>query len=227
MRRQILHSVLIASAMIAGSAIAAAWKPTITQTGPDDFKLAQQFPEQFGDWRVDATPQVVIVNPEMQKAIDLLYDQTLDRVYVGRNGERIMLSVAYGHDQSEAKALHKPEGCYPAQGFQVRSLERGAVPVGASSVPVVRMETDKGPRYEPLTYWMVVAGKGVNGPVGQKIQQVGAMFRGQLPDGMLVRVSTITRDSQAGFAVQDRFIRELYAALSAAQRSAVFGRGAG
>ena len=227
MKPQVLHSFAIAVAMAACSIVTLVWKPTEVRAAPSELRMEEEFPAQFGSWTADPARPVQIVNPEMQRTIDLLYDQTLDRVYVGPGGARVMLSVAYGRDQSEAKAMHRPEACYPAQGFRIRSSERAAILLGGVHLPVVRMRTDRGPRAEPLTYWMVVSDQAVNSGFGQKIQQVESMFQGKLPDGMLVRVSSITSDSSSAFRLQEQFIRDLHAALAPAGRHKVFGRDAG
>jgi EpsI family protein len=50
----------------------------------------------FGEWHEEANLLAQVINPQ---------------------GYRIMLSIAYGKNQSDALQLHKPEICYPAQGF--------------------------------------------------------------------------------------------------------------
>ena len=45
--------------------------------------------------------------------------------------------------------------------------------------------------------------------VPRKIEQLRYGLRGEIPDGMLVRVSSLNRDSKNPFALQARFINDL------------------
>ena len=46
-----------------------------------------------------------------------------------------------------------------------------------------------------------------------KFEQLRYGFRGEIPDGLLFRVSSITPDAEAGYASQDEFIHQLVDAL--------------
>ena len=50
---------------------------------------------------------------------------------------------------------------------------------------------------------------------------------GEIPDGMLVRVSSISSDEPDAWRLQDQFIAELLAALGAAERVRLIGADAG
>jgi hypothetical protein len=55
------------------------------------------------------------------------------------------------------------------------------------------------------------------------LQQIRYGLRGQIPDGMLVRVSSITNSQTEAYALQNRFLDQLYAAVPAEMRSRYFG----
>ena len=85
-------------------------------------ELEAFFPKEFQNWTIDDSGPVQLVSPDTQALLDKIYNQLLNRTYVNRvTGERIMLSVAYGGDQSKATRAHRPEVCYPAQGFEIVS----------------------------------------------------------------------------------------------------------
>ena len=67
-----------------------------------------------------------------------------------------MLSIAYGGDQSDTMAVHKPEVCYPAQGFQILKNATASFSTGDGNIPVKRLVATQGPRIEPITYWTTV-----------------------------------------------------------------------
>ncbi len=129
-----------------------------------------------------------MVNPVQKETMARIYSQTLTRVYRNTAGESIMLSIAYGADQSDDKQMHYPEICYPAQGFQVLSRQNDVVKTDFGNIRVKRLLTSGG-RTEPLTYWSTVGNKVVNGSSGEtKIEQLSYGFRGDIPDGLLFRV---------------------------------------
>jgi Protein of unknown function (DUF3485) len=97
------------------------WKPSkFLSDGQAKVDLEQMFPKTFDDWTVDTSQPVQLVSPDTQAILDKLYNQILSRTYINRSsGQRVMLSVAYGGDQSDGTRAHRPEICYPAQGFEV------------------------------------------------------------------------------------------------------------
>ncbi len=177
--------------------------------------LEAWFPREFGDWRVDDSLPVIIPAPDAQALLNKLYSQTLSRTYVDRQRRRVMLSVAYGGDQSDATRSHRPEVCYPAQGFRITHNRVGQLPIGDATLRVRRLMSHLASRHEPITYWIVVGERVAVSGTEQKLAQLRYGVRGLIPDGMLVRVSSIDDDPQKGWALQQRFVKDLDAALAA------------
>lgn len=191
-------------------------------------ELEKQIPETFGDWRVDKSIRPVLPDPGLQAMLDSLYSQVLARTYINAKGERIMLSIAYGSDQgNEATAVHRPEFCYSAQGFKVRLLAKETLNVGDTAVPVARVLAQLGPRNEPITYWVTLDETATLPGFGRKLQQIRFGLKGEIPDGMLVRVSSISNSEAAAFSLQQSFIDQMYQALPAEVRGRYFGTRAG
>lgn len=207
---------------------AQAWKPRIhlaDQRAKVD--LETMFPQQFGNWRVDNSMPVQLISPDTAALLNKIYNQTLSRTYVNPQGERIMLSVAYGGDQSDATKAHRPEVCYPAQGFQVSSMTDGTLQAAGSFVlPVRRLTAKLGGRNEPVTYWIVVGEQVTLSGTQQKLAQLSYSTRGIIPDGLLMRVSSIDADVRRAYAQQERFISDLQKSMAPAAAAVVFGRGA-
>lgn len=219
------RAFVAALVMCAGSALALVATPTakIADRGPK-LELEALFPERFAEWRVDTSLPVVLPSPDAQEVLNRIYNQTLARTYINRQGQRIMLSVAYGGDQSDNMAVHKPEVCYPAQGFEVLASSDTNLQLSGRDVPARRLLTRLGGRVEPLTYWITVGDRvpGVSG-FRQKFAQLGYGLRGTIPDGMIVRVSSIDRQSDAAWALQLSFLDALIAALPEDGRNRVVG----
>ena len=221
-RRAAIAAVLMASVAVAGQAMVPTKKLSALR-GP--FKLADLVPEAFADWKVDPRATGGVVNPQTEDMLNRLYSQVLDRVYVDAAGNRVMVSIAYGDDQSdESMQMHYPEVCYPAQGFQLKSNVRGEVPVPGGTVLVKRLETQfGGVRFEPVTYWMVIGDQQSNTVWQRKLSEIRHGLKGEIIDGLLFRVSSIDRNSTAAFDLQARFIGQLVGAMSAPARKQLVG----
>lgn len=187
-------------------------------------KIEERLPTEFAGWKLAPVPSV-LVNPQQNKLINSLYAEVITRTYVDAAGQRLMLSISYGRNQSDNLQVHKPEVCYPAQGFQVQNLIRSRMRVGDIELPVQLLETTFGPqRPEPVTYWTTVGDHAVASGTDKKLHEMRYAFDGYIADGLLFRMSTIDPDSQRAFAIHRQFASDLYAALGPQERSQLFGK---
>jgi EpsI family protein len=218
--KPILLAVLMFIA--AGLTIAATPRQRMADLGPK-LDLEQIVPEAIGDWRIDRSIIPVVPAPDVQAKLDQIYNQTLARTYVDKQGNRVMLSIAYGGDQSDAMRAHRPEVCYAAQGFQIVRSTLSRVATQFGELPVKRLIATKGTRQEPITYWIVVGDNIVLDGLQQKLAQLRYGLTGKIPDGVLVRVSTIDANSEHSFQVQDRFLNTLVSAIEGEVRARIAG----
>ena len=220
-----LKAVLALLLMLAAFAGAQAWRPTarLADTRPK-VELETMFPKAFGDWRVDDRMPVQLISPDTQAMLNKIYNQTLSRTYINTQGDRIMLSVAYGGDQSDATRAHRPEVCYPAQGFQINSKQDGAVNLGNQSLRVRRLVSQLGNRIEPITYWITVGERITLSGTEQKLAQLSYSVRGVVPDGMLVRVSSIDADAGKAYRAHEAFVADMARAVPVALQAQVIGK---
>jgi EpsI family protein len=217
---------LLAASMAAASVGAMIAKPTAKLA--DDrpaISLEQMIPVRFGEWREQPLGHLQVVNPQTQAVIDRIYSQVLSRVYVNSSGYRVMLSLAYGSDQRRGLQAHKPEVCYPAQGFVVERNEPAAIATAFGSLPVRRLFTRLQSRQEPVTYWFTVGDTAVLGKTEKRLVDLRYGLTGRIPDGMLFRVSSIDGDQRQAFQLQERFITQLLAILPPADRKRLSGLG--
>lgn len=187
--------------------------------------LETMIPKSFGNWQVDETLPVILPAPDVQAKLNRIYNQVLSRTYIDDRGQRIMLSIAYGGDQSDGINIHLPEQCYPAQGFDILSRGKGELQLANGSIPYRRLVTRLNTRTEPVTYWIVLGDSVSASRNEQKLEQLSYGLRGQIPDGMLVRVSSIDRETQKAFDLHKTFITDLSTAVDTAYRPRVFGQG--
>jgi len=210
--------------MIAAAGLAMAITPThhLADQGPR-INLDAMIPKHFGDWSLDEKIVYQQVSPELKAALDKIYTQVLTRTYINRQGYQIMLTIPYGFDQSDALSAHDPEGCYPAQGFQIMSKSKGILHTSIGDIPVRRMEASSGMRHEPVTYWFTVGSYAVNNDWDRKKAKLRYAFQNEIPDGLLFRASSIDNDTLRAYHVQGQFIEELLKALPPESRTRVAG----
>ncbi|MCA3131509.1 MAG: exosortase-associated protein EpsI, B-type [Betaproteobacteria bacterium] len=219
MNSKLRRATLILLLMLAAAGLAFAAKPRqrVSELGPA-FVLETLVPRQFGAWRVDERVLPVIPDPSARALMEKIYSQNLARTYVDTQERRIMLTIAYGSDQSDDLQVHKPEVCYAAQGFNILNEARGTLETAFGLLPVKRLLAQKGARNEPITYWVTVGGRATPAGLQQKLEQLSYGLTGKVPDGMLVRVSSIDRDEAAAYKAQAEFLQDLLGALRAEER---------
>jgi EpsI family protein len=215
------RAALMGGLMVGASLLGASLIPTrhmADRRGP--FSLAEAVPGRFQGWVVDPRAGGIVVNPQTEALLKRLYTETLERTYMRGPGERIMLSIAYGADQSDVSLqMHYPEVCYPAQGFQLNRKREDRLDLPFGRLPVRRLETVFSTiRHEPVTYWTVIGNELTMNGLDKRLAEIRHGLKGEIVDGMLVRVSSISIDTAAAFALQDQFIRDLLASVTPAVR---------
>lgn len=224
-RTSLLKAFIMLLAMVLAAWAAVFLKPTQKIAEQQErIDLETMIPKQFGDWHEEAQLSDQIINPQLKEKLAKIYTQTLSRTYINDKGGRIMLSIAYGEDQRDSNGLHYPEVCYPAQGFQVISIQPGLLSTDFGDIRVKRLLTVMGNRSEPLTYWTTVGNQVVRGSKETKFEQLRYGLRGQIPDGLLFRVSSIQTDEVMAYAVQQKFINELLTVIDEHSRISLIGK---
>jgi EpsI family protein len=224
MKRSIGTGILIAVMMLTASAGAVLLKPTTKIADQrNKFVLDAAIPRAFEDWKFDEGASYITVSPDVQAELDKIYNQTLSRTYVNSRGERIMLSIAYGGDQSDSLTVHMPEGCYMGQGFQIKSKKNHEIEIQGSRIPLVRLLAEKGPRVEPITYWIFIGSDFATTRTERKFAQLKSSLYGKIPEGLLVRVSSIGKPVEPEYVLHEQFIRSMVGAMSNDDRKRVIG----
>ena len=216
-------ALLISAMLISTSVVALALRPDTRVADIAQISLESMIPHQVGDWQEDPQRTAQVVNPQTQAMLSKLYSQLLVRVYVDHEGYRIMLSLAYGSDQRGTLQAHKPEVCYPAQGFTLHSNDLVPLSTPFGEIPAQRLSTTRGPRTEPVTYWYTVGDTAVQTKLQKRLVDLRYGLTGQIPDGMLFRVSSIDANQDRARRKQDHFVNQLLLAISPADRKRVSG----
>lgn len=186
--------------------------------------LDSMIPSRFAGWSIDPRVIPVVASADVQKTIDETYDQTLARTYVDDAGYRIMLSIAYGGRRNQGMDIHRPEICYPSQGLALRSETTDVnLPIASRILPIKRLVAGIGARNEPISYWLVIGKNVASFGYGHRIALLKYGLTGRVPDGMLVRVSSVDKDQDRSFKMQDTFLTDLLGAVAPDVRERLLG----
>lgn len=221
------HAISMLLGVLMLSSVGAARMLTPTVKVADQhakINLETMIPRDFGEWHTDVNAGGnVVPSPDVQANLDKIYDQILSRTYVNERGEAIMLTITYGASQTQELKAHRQEVCYAAQGFDIQGLEHPLLPVAGRQVPVTRMFAIKGERMEPVTYWFTMGDQVVLSRTERLMVQLKYSFSGVIPDGLLVRVSSLSRDPRQGYQDQAAFLDQLVGRLGKAASDKLLG----
>jgi EpsI family protein len=186
-------------------------KPKAVIYEQNKFGLSENIPQSFGGWSVDTSVIPVVLDPSTAEAVTAIYSDTLSRTYVHTDGTRIMLSIAYGNQQTTKLKTHRQEVCYGSQGFTISELTHNKEKIRGVEIPATRLIATKGSRTEPLIYWFTMGDSVVQGHIERLFVQLKYAVSGEIPEGYLVRVSSISEDAGAAYSKQLEFLNELFA----------------
>jgi EpsI family protein len=205
-----INIILACIAMLAAAGAAYAIKPhRLMARSHEAFDIDAHIPHAFGDWQ--PLRGMEAVRPPADGLEAEIYNQEVSRAFVDKEGHVVMLMIAYGESQSDRLQLHHPEVCYTAQGFRVTRPVTSKFAWSPSAAPIVltRLVATREDRIEPISYWMRIGYDVTNSNLARNALKLEYGLRGWIPDGVLIRVSTLGVAPEASFKVQDQFIRDL------------------
>lgn len=220
-----IHAIFASIIILGAALMAKVLEPReLMARSAASLSLEQVIPKQFGKWRLvpDVAP-VVPADPDayVETGADSgrIYTQEVGRGYTDGDGHIVMLLVAYGPVQNYRLKAHRPELCYTAAGFRVYGKSEAALTYRDRRGPIkmTRLIAERESRFEPISYWMRVGHDISNGVVDRQIIRLKYGLQGLIPDGALIRISTIGLPEEASFKLQDQFIRDLLGAMPASE----------
>ena len=107
--------------------------------------------------------------------------------------------------------------------IKVTSQADGPLATPYGEIEVRRLTTVLKSRREPVTYWLTVGDQVIRSKLDKRLAEIRLAFTGQIPDGLLFRVSSIDEDPARAFAMQQRFAADLMSAVSANERRKLSG----
>ena len=167
-------------------------------------------PGPFGNWQVIANGEVVLPPPDTLR--DRLYDNLVTRAYQAPNSPTVMLLLAYNNEQDGVLQVHRPEVCYPVGGFQLSPTGRIEVPLEKGSVPANIFTAEAPGRLEQVMYFTRLGSAFPRSWVEQRIAVLNANLAGDIPDGIMMRVSVIGINQDRAKPILADFTREFISA---------------
>lgn len=187
-RRTLVLSGVVLAAAAAGRGL----RPTlvIDQKPPS---LDSLVPKRIGPWQLVPDPRIqVSLSTGGETTRDQPYDDQILRTYVDGQGHEVMLAVAYGARQRQEVKIHRPELCYPAQGWQVTGIQPTTFDIANSHGPVIaghRMVVRNGGLDEAVSYWIRIGSTYSSSAWRTRWVIIQEGMSGRMSDGVLVRLS--------------------------------------
>lgn len=187
--RAIRPSAALAVAAVLTLAVSAAWglrsnSPAMV-ADREPFTL---FPRQIGSWHGAAS----MLDPEVARVlgatdyIDITYRTPATSLPVN-------LFVAYYDKQNEGNAIHSPEVCLPAGGWEIFTFDRQEIEIPGTiygNFPVNRAVIRQGLSEQLVYYWFEQRGKRITNDFHAKLSVVYDSIAMNRTDGAMVRFIT-------------------------------------
>lgn len=218
------RDVILSGGMAIAAAGAFALTPRRELNLLGDKQLEKLVPLNIGSWTQQ--PSSAFVLPKTEGSLsDKLYNQLLTRLYQSDTMIPVMLVMAYGATQSDQLQLHRPEVCYTAVGFQIiASAAANVVLAPGADLPVRELAARSDSRIEPILYWTRIGDDLPTDGRQQRSTKLAQSMRGYIPDGILVRISTVAEPSREVYDQLGEFARSLLLSIAPANRQALIGR---
>lgn len=217
-RRHLIVGGLFVGLTAAGVALAP--RPAVDPMPPGT--IASWMPDRIGGWTFVDTSGVVLPPPDALS--DRLYDNLVTRIYAAPGHDPIMLLVAYSATQDGMLQVHRPEFCYRAGGFglspttDVDISDARGERFGANTFVAAAQD-----QFERVVYWTRIAGAFPQSWLGQRWAVMNANLEGQIPDGMLARVSSMAAGKPIPIAGLLAFVTALDRAAPPPLHAVLFG----
>ena len=174
-----------------------------------DGSLDNTVPSQFGTWESQYDPTLV-VPPSEDSLTARLYDDLLMRRYRDSvTGFEVFFLAAYGATQTDDLQLHRPESCYPAVGLPITHTAPDKLRYNRREIPAVSLRSEIPGRIEKIFYWSRLADRFPTSASDQRSAKLDLAFSGKVPDGILVRMSTVGQVADTPQADLKQFAKDM------------------
>ncbi|EJN08099.1 exosortase B [Herbaspirillum sp. YR522] len=223
-------AVAVTMALTQGISMAVMPQPEVVGRTPD---IETMIPHRFGQWVEVPSPYLQVdlsVGEEGGNSSEQPYDSVVMKTYRNAQGEQVMLALAYARQQRQEVKIHRPEVCYTAQGFV--ELNHARVEIAAApgmSVTGDRFLMQNKNRIEAVSYWIRMGDAFPRGGWETRMKLLKDGLDGKVPDGILVRASSLMTDPaqvEAAYLLQEGFLKDLVGAVGPQAKALLLTGGA-
>lgn len=227
------RTIFVTAALLASAFLAGFAKPEL-KVGKDVHLLSEGVPKTIGHWRWVPSNRIQVelspIAENAERSAAGTYDETVMRTYADNDGHHIMLALAYGRNQRQEQKIHRPELCYVAQGFELKSVKSSSIDLsneGFKKITSKRMMVSAANQKEAVSYWIRTGSLYSDNAFESRMQIFKDGLKGEVPDGILVRVSQIlpnnasAADFESAYTRQEDFLKQLVAATPAEYRNKI------
>ncbi len=199
------RNLLIGGTLALASGIAFVRRPATAQPIVPEKTFEKWIPDAFGRWTSTSQSGVVLPPPDALR--DRLYDNLVTRVFVAAGSPSVMMLLAYNNAQDGVLQVHRPEVCYPVGGYKLSDTRQVDVEVEGRRIPA-NFFTATGPdRVEQVQYFTRLGDAFPRNWSEQRLAVIRSNLAGDIPDGMMMRVSTLGIGANEAETLLDEFSR--------------------
>ena len=217
------RNLLIGIALAGASGIAFARQPSVANPVVPEKLFEAWVPTRFGRWEVVSQSGVVLPPPDALS--DRLYDNLVTRVYAASDLPPVMLLLAYNNAQDGVLQVHRPEFCYPVGGFELSKTREISFNAGGQAVPANIFTATAPNRVEQVAYFTRLGSAYPRKWSEQRLAVMRANLAGDIPDGMMMRVSALGIDRTQAQALLSDFSRQFIESANPRLQRLLLGRG--
>lgn len=200
--------MLMGAALTATSVLAFVREPRVAVTPLKTGELEGLIPTRIGQWNFETKSGLVL--PPDDPLSDSLYSDILTRVYVSEGRPPVMLLIAYSNTQNGMLQVHRPEVCYPAGGYSLSETKIKSLDIAPGmKIPARFFSATSASRTEQVMYWTRIGDESPTSWIDQRAAVVRANLNRVIPDGILVRISTVLPDYASAGPVLEEFAAAL------------------
>jgi EpsI family protein len=214
---------LLGATMLAASGLAAARIPVPNRPPLTKQAFEAMIPKVIGEWTYLSSSGLVLPPPDALS--DRIYDDLVTRIYQRADGASMMLLIAYNNKQDGVVQIHRPEICYPAGGYTLSPTDDVDLQIGPQAIlPCQAFAASSNVRDESILYWSRLGTAFPRRWSEQRWAVAQANLNGIIPDGLLVRVSTLGGDLAGTLPIMQQFVQQLARTANPALRQLLFDR---
>ena len=188
------RNMLLGAVLAGASGFAYARQPAIAHAVVPEKEFESWVPPKFGNWTTVSQSGVVLPPPDTLR--DRLYDNLVTRVYVAPDLPAVMLLLAYNNAQDGVLQVHRPEVCYPVGGFELSATREIMLNASGQAVPANMFTASAPGRVEQVAYFTRLGTVYPRKWIEQRVAVMRANLAGEIPDGMMMRVSALGIDQR-------------------------------